>query len=222
MRYARHQIRSALTSSRDSNVRILAVICDLSSIHAASFKPMHPLTGTQSHPHFVILTPLHWCSSTRKTLCERRNICVEAEGCSSTTCLHNVLCGGALRARSLQCSKWVFSLVLGHRIFASLPHRGKNPVCPAKKTVLSLKKIRSQLQDRWAGSGWRAGPGWGTGPGRAGGGKGTCLFLHKKKVRRNRLECRFGAVCRVKKQVFFTCFFPGGTDFFPRYTGFFP
>ena len=58
-----------------------------------------------------------------------------------------------------------------------------------------------------AGPGSRAGSGWG--PVRGGwGGKGTCVFLHKN-VRRNRLECRFGAVCRGKNPVFFTGFFPG-------------
>ena len=41
----------------------------------------------------------------------------------------------------------------------------------------------------------RAGPGWGPGPGRG------CVFLHEN-VRRNRLECRFGAEYRGKNQVF--------------------
>ena len=54
-----------------------------------------------------------------------------------------------------------------------------------------------------AGPGWQAGPGWGPGPG----GGGTCVFLHKN-VRRNRLECRFGAEHRGKKPVFFAGFFP--------------
>ena len=58
------------------------------------------------------------------------------------------------------------------------------------------------------------------GRGRAGG-WGTCVFLHKN-VRRNRLECRFGAEYRGKSPVFFTGFFPRGTGYFPCFPGFFP
>ena len=46
------------------------------------------------------------------------------------------------------------------------------------------------------------------------------MFLHKN-VRRIRLACHFGAVCQEKNPVFFTGFFPGGTGFSPRFTGFF-
>ena len=78
-------------------------------------------------------------------------------------------------------------------------------------------KIRSQVQDRWAG-GWevRAGgpgrDGW-PGPVWAGGCVGTCVFLHKH-VRRNRLGSLFRAVCLGKKHLHFTRFFLGGTGFF--------
>ena len=82
-------------------------------------------------------------------------------------------------------------------------------------------KIRSQIPNRWAGAGreCRAGIAGRAGMGRAGG--GTCVFLHKY-VRRNRLECRFGAEYRGESPVIFTGFFPGGTRYFPRFTGFFP
>ena len=59
-----------------------------------------------------------------------------------------------------------------------------------------------------------------SGPGRAGG-WGTCVFLHIS-VRRNRLQCRFGAEYRGENPVFFTGFFQGGTRYFPRFIGFFP
>ena len=65
------------------------------------------------------------------------------------------------------------------------------------------------------------GPGRDGGRGRAGMGWGTCVFLHKN-VRRNRLECRFGAEYRGKNPVLFTGFFPRGTGYFPRFPGFFP
>ena len=58
--------------------------------------------------------------------------------------------------------------------------------------------------------------GAGAGQGRG----GTCVFLHKN-VRRNRLECRFGAEYRGENQVFFTRFFQGVTGYFPCFTGFF-
>ena len=72
-----------------------------------------------------------------------------------------------------------------------------------------------------------AGPGWvrgrDGGRGRAGmgwGGGRACSYI--KNVRRNRLECRFGAEYRGKNPVLFTGFFPRGTGYFPRFPGFFP
>ena len=57
----------------------------------------------------------------------------------------------------------------------------------------------------WAGMADRAGRGAGAGPGRGGGGW-TCVFL-RKNVRRNRLECRFGAEYRGENPVLFTAIF---------------
>ena len=50
MLYACHQICTALTqpSSLNCNVCIHAVEFDLSSIHATSFKPLHPLSSTST------------------------------------------------------------------------------------------------------------------------------------------------------------------------------
>ena len=52
------------------------------------------------------------------------------------------------------------------------------------------------------------------------GGGRACSYI--KNVRRNRLECRFGAEYRGKNPVLFTGFFPRGTGYFPRFPGFFP
>ena len=65
------------------------------------------------------------------------------------------------------------------------------------------------------GAGWgRAG--WG-GAGRVGAGRwgrtGSVPGLIHKNVRRNRVQCSFGAEYREKNPVFFTGFFPGGAGF---------
>ena len=52
----------------------------------------------------------------------------------------------------------------------------------------------------------RAGPGRGAGD----------VRVPTLNVRRNRLECSFGAEYRGENPVFFTGFFPGDTSFFPR------
>ena len=135
------------------------------------------------------------------------------------TCRYDAIgrCRAARWAELLQCSKCVFS-------FCSyfFPHsltRGKNPLYPQKKTVLSPGKIRTQVLHRGlgragrAGQQWLAGQGWGPGLGQAGAGGGTCVFLNKN-VHRNRLECCFGAVCWDKKTEFF-CGFPWTYWIFP-------
>ena len=76
----------------------------------------------------------------------------------------------------------------------------------------------------WSGpgvAGRDCGPGQDGDRGRAGVGWGTCVFLHRN-VRRNRLECCFGAEYRGKNLVLFTGFSPRGTRYFPRFPGFFP
>ena len=76
MRHAHHQIHASLTqpSSRDCNVRIHAVAFDLSSIHAASFKPLNPLSRASTSSYSRRCTNAAApgrCYATRKTLCER-------------------------------------------------------------------------------------------------------------------------------------------------------
>ena len=135
---------------------------------------------------------------------------------------HNVLCGAARRGGQGFINA-VGEFLLLYRIFPSFPHAREKSGMSREKPVLSPGKILSQMPDLWAWAGregWAgmAGrQGWGLGPGRA---RRTCMFLHKNK-RRNRLECRFGAVCREKNPVFFTGFFSGGTGFSPRCTGLF-
>ena len=133
--------------------------------------------------------------------------CVHTE--SSTRCLGTTFCAarrGAARARSFQCSTWVFS---------SFTCKGKIRHVPWKKTVLREKfgsRCGTAGLER-AGSGWQgwwAWPGWRAWQGLAGmggwGGWGTCMFLHKK-VRRNRLECQFGVEYRGKIRYYLLDFF---------------
>ena len=217
---------------------------DLSSILAASFKPFYPLSRTSTSSYSRRGTG--WCHKKQKDPRDRVTVRVSIEIWDSCRDLcnimyvqkgrrrlllnkmpgHNVLCGAAQRARSLQCSKWIFSFCT--EFFPHSLTRGKNSICPEKKTVLSPGKIQLQVPDCLAGADreGRAGrAGWGQGQDRAGQGWGaegracSCVY-----VRRNRLECRFGAVCWGKKLKFFIGFFPWGTvtGFSPRYTGFFP
>ena len=46
--FAPHLLITTQPSLRDCNFRIHAVAFDLSSIHAASFKPLHPLSSTRT------------------------------------------------------------------------------------------------------------------------------------------------------------------------------
>ena len=95
-----------------------------------------------------------------------------------------------------------------------------------KNGTVTEGKIWSQVPNRWAGAGRDDGLGRDGGPGRDGGrgrarvGWGTCVFRHRN-VRRNRLECRFGAEHQGENPVLFTRFFPRGTGYFPRFPGYF-
>ena len=94
--------------------------------------------------------------------------------------------GAARRVRSLQCSKWIFSFCT--EFFPCSLTRGKNPVCREKKNGTEPWKnsVAGAGPLGWSGQGgpgrdgW---PGWDWGPLRAGsgrgGGRGTCVFLHK-------------------------------------------
>ena len=119
------------------------------------------------------------------------------------------------------------SFLLLYRIFSLFPHAREKSCMSRKKTVLREKfgcRYQTAGLERAGstGPGWRARPGWGPGQGRRG--WGTCVFLHKN-VRRNRLECSFGAEYRGENPLFFSGFFPRGTcptGYSPRFPEFSP
>ena len=91
----------------------------------------------------------------------------------------------ALQERSLQCSKWVFSVCT--EFFRRPLTRGKNPVCPGKKGFWAREKFCSRCRTAGPERAWRAGAGlegracmagltWmgaGAWPDREGGGRGN-------------------------------------------------
>ena len=119
--------------------------------------------------------------------------------------------------REKSCSTWGKSCSTREKIGCTLEKFGTEG------------KIRSQVAQRAGAGRVEAGlvgwarwgrAGWGqAGQGSPGGG-GMCVLIHKN-VRRNRLECRFGAEQRGKNPVFFTGISPEGTGFSPSFPGFF-
>ena len=199
MLYARHQIRAALTqpSSRNCNVHIHADAFNLSSIHATLS------SHCTSHQHPFILTLPRRCNDAaapgRRYAKEAKEIekqCGSAlrfETLAVTYATlwlqpnkmpgHDVLCGAARRARSLRCSKCVFSFCT--KFFPRSLTRGKNPVCPepGQNLVAGTRPLGRSGPERAgrAGQGWLAGPGWGWGrAGPRGGGVGDVRVPTKK------------------------------------------
>ena len=141
----------------------------------------------------------------------------DAEGCSSIRCL------GTTFSAALRGGQGPFSAVSEFSplvlTFPPVPSRegkvlhvpGKSSTEPRKSLVAGAGPLPG-----WAGAGreGRAGmagrAGMGQGQGRAGQGRGTCVILHND-VRRNWLECSFGAFCLGGNPVFFTRFFLGFT-----------
>ena len=157
MWYARHQICTALTqpSLCYCNVSIHSVAFNLSSIHAASFKPCtHPVQAS------------HTCSSTR---------CLGTTFCATLRC-------AAGKVTSVQKVSFLLlyrilpsSLTWGSNSVCP----GEKTVLTTEPWKFFVAGARPLGQSRQKGrAGWQAGQGWGQRPGRAAGVGVTCLFQH--------------------------------------------